>query len=449
MVRKAIFTKRLMDIQSHNAKLSSWKKGVNHLTDLSDDELLIRNGFRPELRDRPSALSLPGSSSSLLELDASDKACASQHVSCLSDSSQCCTGLVCGASGTCVAASQTHENFDWTYQFKTAHSILDQGQCGSCWAVAATAVLQFYAEAASDGKFRKTLSPQSMLSCTPNEHECGGTGGCGGATAELGYEWLKSLNGKGGLLPLDLDPYLEKAQCEARKPSFLQTRSSPGVYIQGWKRLPENDPHALMTTLTNVGPLAISIAAGTVLGSYDSGVIAHADTSRVLDHAVVLMGYGFDDASKMPYWKIRNTWGSSWGERGFFRLQRFAPFHDEPCGWDEEPDKGIACKNADGQYPKRQRVCGAAGMLSDSSYPVGVVVPTALHGHSEASDDQMEGSREGTAGTILVTDNAQCKTQCQRFNSGALSAMFNRFFGDNDVAKCLRACDTIVFSGMQ
>jgi len=39
-----------------------------------------------------------------------------------------------------------------------------------------------------------------------------------------------------------------------------------------------------------------------------------------VDHAVLLVGYGVD--KKIPYWTMQNSWGTDWGEDGYFRMQR-------------------------------------------------------------------------------------------------------------------------------
>merc|ERR1712113_928919 len=44
--------------------------------------------------------------------------------------------------------------------------------------------------------------------------------------------------------------------------------------------------------------------------------------ARQVDHAVTLVGYGHDDETGLDYWIIRNSWGESWGENGYARIQR-------------------------------------------------------------------------------------------------------------------------------
>merc|ERR1719428_341795 len=75
----------------------------------------------------------------------------------------------------------------WT-NLAMSKEVKNQGPCGSCWAIAAATVLEGHYEIYS-GKFR-TFSAQQMVDCTPNPRKCGGTGGCGGATAELAMEFV-------------------------------------------------------------------------------------------------------------------------------------------------------------------------------------------------------------------------------------------------------------------
>merc|ERR1719376_704727 len=141
---------------------------------------------------------------SLLELEGNQHSCVSHNESCTESS--CCTGFTCSTYGVCIPTNSAG-SFDWSVELKTAHKIVEQGSCGSCWAVAATAALNMHAEIVSGKQFTQVLSPQSILACSPNKLECGGQGGCKGGTAEVAYDWLKSMGIRGGVFTIDQQPY--------------------------------------------------------------------------------------------------------------------------------------------------------------------------------------------------------------------------------------------------
>lgn len=65
--------------------------------------------------------------------------------------------------------------------------VKNQGFCGSCWTFSATEALES-AVAIATGELY-TFSEQEFVSCVENPDECGGTGGCDGATMELAFEY--------------------------------------------------------------------------------------------------------------------------------------------------------------------------------------------------------------------------------------------------------------------
>ena len=43
-----------------------------------------------------------------------------------------------------------------------------------------------------------------------------------------------------------------------------------------------------------------------------------------LDHEVLLVGFGVDGRTGLPYYKLKNSWGTSWGEGGFMRIKAYS-----------------------------------------------------------------------------------------------------------------------------
>jgi len=110
--------------------------------------------------------------------------------------------------------------------------------------------------------------------------------------------------------------------------------------IQSWMAVDTNEV-SIASTLTSIGPLSVLLDASE-LQFYSSGVwTGYRDGSSpllgcsqtYLDHAVLLVGYGVDsiDTSTdagLDYWIVKNSWGSEWGEDGYFRITR----GDGTCG---------------------------------------------------------------------------------------------------------------------
>lgn len=119
----------------------------------------------------------------------------------------------------------------------------------------------------------------------------------------------------------------------------------------------------LRRALVNAGPVGISMAADTIF-HYKKGVLScdHGDEWTV-DHAMVLVGYGKTkiNGKKLKFWRIRNSWGKNWGDKGFMMVK-----HSEDCKMDHDHQKGVGCKKDGTQL----LVCGSCGMFLDSAIPV-------------------------------------------------------------------------------
>jgi len=246
---------------------------------------------------------------------------------------------------------------DWRPKLtKSGKWFQDQGACGSCWATAAISCLQSHLEIKHGNSAQ--LSTQAVVSCTPNERKCGGTGGCQGATAELALEYIAN-NG----VPSDAHvPYTSFAGSNGRchKDAFAKKRHAT---IEHHIILPENKGEPLLQALYQEGPVVVSVDAST-WSFYDSGVFSGCDKNAIINHAVVAEGFGFMGLQK--YYLIKNSWGSEWGENGYIRLKRF---DDDAahCGIDTKPEDGTGCEGG----PPQVKVCGMCGVLYDSTYPRG------------------------------------------------------------------------------
>jgi len=254
-----------------------------------------------------------------------------------------------------------------------ASRVLDQGACGSCWAVASANVLEGHVEIYTGA--HRTFSIQQMVSCTPNPRHCGGEGGCKGATAELAMDWVlhngiaeesevpytatdsvctvtNSTNGS------DTTPALASSKAVVKK---VHQSSAASFGMTGWETLPKNQYEPLVRALYERGPVAVSVGADR-WGIYSEGIFNGCAKDAIINHAVSAIGYGEEKSVK--YWLIQNSWGSFWGESGHIRLQR----HNESagyCGMNNDPQQGVACKGETDPVP----VCGMCGVLFDSVVP--------------------------------------------------------------------------------
>jgi cathepsin C len=100
--------------------------------------------------------------------------------------------------------------------------------------------------------------------------------------------------------------------------------------ISHWQTIESNED-AVAEALVSQGPLSIIMDA-TQLSYYKGGIWnghfsgepaalgCHNDFEST-NHAVLLVGYGVE-SSGQKYWIVKNSWGTGWGEEGYFRIAR-------------------------------------------------------------------------------------------------------------------------------
>ena len=77
----------------------------------------------------------------------------------------------------------------------------------------------------------------------------------------------------------------------------------------------------MMKEIAQNGPIVCGmVITDDFAWNYGGGVFRDDSNSTDIDHDVEVVGWGED--AGVPYWTIRNSWGTYWGENGFFRLIR-------------------------------------------------------------------------------------------------------------------------------
>ena len=80
--------------------------------------------------------------------------------------------------------------------------------------------------------------------------------------------------------------------------------------------------------LVHNGPLTVAMEVYDDLMTYKSGIYHHTALSlgfnpfHLVNHGVLIVGYGISNETGEKYWIVKNSWGESWGEGGYFRIRR-------------------------------------------------------------------------------------------------------------------------------
>lgn len=89
--------------------------------------------------------------------------------------------------------------------------------------------------------------------------------------------------------------------------------------ITGYERVPANNESAL-AKVAAYQPVSILINANSSAFMFYSGGIFTGPCGTILNHAVAVVGYSNSDGNN--YWIVKISWGTSWGESEYIRMQK-------------------------------------------------------------------------------------------------------------------------------
>jgi KDEL-tailed cysteine endopeptidase len=199
-------------------------------------------------------------------------------------------------------------------------SVKDQGQCGSCWTFSSTGAIEG-AWAIAKGQLID-LAEQQLVDCATGISY--GSHGCNGGQMEGAFKYV-----------------IEHGQCTLTSYPYTAIDGtckscSTVAHISSCSDVKPNDQISLKAAVAQQ-PVAIAIEADTrYFQSYSSGVLTSSSCGTNLDHGVLIVGYGEENGQQ--YWLVKNSWGTTWGDKGYVKIARSESTNDAGiCGIAMDP----------------------------------------------------------------------------------------------------------------
>ncbi|KAG8187313.1 hypothetical protein JTE90_011683 [Oedothorax gibbosus] len=208
--------------------------------------------------------------------------------------------------------------------------VSDQGDCGASWAFSTTALASDRLAIESLGQEVRELSPQHLLSCQRR-----GQRACKGGHLDKAWYFLR----KKGITTKACFPYAgkEDPKCPFRNGVKGRVRCPSGTEDELYFSTPPYrvgpKEEEIMREIYFNGPVQATFKVNSDFFVYKSGIYHHIESLtaglpqpyRQQDwHSVRIIGWGEDtvDGKRLKYWLAANSWGTGWGEEGYFRIVR-------------------------------------------------------------------------------------------------------------------------------
>eukprot|EP01111_Echinosteliopsis_oligospora_P018086 TRINITY_DN810_c0_g1_i1.p1 TRINITY_DN810_c0_g1~~TRINITY_DN810_c0_g1_i1.p1 ORF type:complete len:290 (+),score=74.52 TRINITY_DN810_c0_g1_i1:66-935(+) len=229
------------------------------------------------------------------------------------------------------------DSWDWRNVSDVNYASVSRNQhipqyCGSCWAHGSTSALNDRISILRKNAWPEvTLSPQHLINCD-------GGGTCDGGDPGAAYEYIN----ENGIPEESCAPYqaVNGLDCSPTCKTcwgFNETCNAVTNYTL-WKVSEYGSVSGADNMKAEIyarGPIACSIDATSKLEAYTGGIFKEFKIIDLANHIISVVGWGVENGTE--YWIVRNSWGTYWGENGYFRIVVGAYYENlgiqRDCNW--------------------------------------------------------------------------------------------------------------------
>ncbi|KAF8793380.1 Dipeptidyl peptidase 1 like protein [Argiope bruennichi] len=209
--------------------------------------------------------------------------------------------------------------FDWRNVSGTNYvsPVRNQGPCGSCYAFSSLAMLEARLRIMTNNTLQVQFSPQDVVSCSKYSQGCEG-----GFPYAIAGKYAQDF----GVLPEECYPYEGSDGSCAPKKDCKRFYVAEYNYVGGL--FGGCNEELMKLDLVKNGPLTVAFEVYPDFQLYSGGIYHHTGIGdkfnpfHLVNHGVLITGYGIDNKTGEKFWIVKNSWGTAWGENGYFRIRR-------------------------------------------------------------------------------------------------------------------------------
>ncbi|XP_038548822.1 dipeptidyl peptidase 1 [Micropterus salmoides] len=215
-------------------------------------------------------------------------------------------------------AAALPEHWDWRNVdgVNFVSPVRNQASCGSCYSFATMGMLEARVRILTNNSQAPIFSPQQVVSCSEYSQ------GCDGGFPYLIGKYVQDF----GIVDESCFPYVAKDSPCGVPQNCARVYTAEYYYVGGFYG--GCSEVAMMLELVKNGPMGVALEVYPDFLNYKEGIYHHTGLADAINpfeltnHAVLLVGYGRCHKTGEKYWIVKNSWGSDWGEDGYFRIRR-------------------------------------------------------------------------------------------------------------------------------